>query len=134
MNKLKIEEIEKDLQSQKVLKFKTKSDFKGIKSIIQYACDNGIDNSTYFENGRKQCDRNAKRGIADLYRICRYYLPKTELKEVVDTLSKMNISQSYCCTTNQDVYKLYANNVRHYCDRYNPRIRLKNFKKVQIES
>lgn len=132
---MKIEEIEANLKSQKPLKFKNKSEFKDLDELIKFTCSANKNNETYFvHNNRKQCENGRLRGIGDIYRITQHYLPNISLKEIVDKLSKMDISQSYCCTTNQDVFYIRANNVRNYCNKHNPKIRLKNFKKVQIES
>lgn len=139
--RMKIEDIQKNLDTLKPLKFSNdKKEFKNIEEIIRFACQRDflIDNSTKQGN-RLQCSRVKSRGIADLYRICKNYFPNTTLKDVVKTVEKIPMSYHYCHTTNQDVYR--TSDKGDYTIAYtgvdsiksDPAIRLKNRRRVYIE-
>lgn len=139
--RMKIEDIQANLDTLPTIKFKDCS-YSNIDDILKKILNNNytIDNSTYYsKNNRKQCNQFSSRGIADIYRLCKYYFPETTLKEVVDSLQKRTLNYGYCFTTNQDVFKdSYKDNMWKVgnieADKKDPSIRLKNRKRVYIES
>jgi len=132
INSLKIyslEEVEEDLKTLKPIRFKT-LDFnpKTIKNVLDNLLINKA--ATYSVEGRIQCEGKRSRGVADMYRLCRYYFPEVTLKQVYKALRSRTIGCSFCYTTNQDVYNTSYN--ANY--RSSPaKIRLSNRKAVRID-
>lgn len=125
-NPLKIynlNDIEEDLKTLKPINFKTLNfNPKSIKDVISNLLDNCA--ATYI-GSRIQCEGGRSRGIADIYRLCRYYFPNTTLQEVIKAVEKRD--NSFCCTTNQTVFN---GSVRKGL--YHTRVRCSNRKAYRI--
>lgn len=146
--RMKIEDIQSNLDELPTIRFEKNITFTTISSIINHAIDNNYrtDNKTYCsKTNRLQCRSSTKRGIADLYRLCKYYIPDVTLKQVVNYMKNRPSTQyGYCCTTNQDVFKnssigtmnwSQGTDIESYkCSRNDPSIRLKTRKRVFIEN
>ena len=104
---MKIEEIEKELDKLKPLKFSIKKEQpKNYKDCI----DRVIQGEATFMNSDiyPQCHSNKARGTADIYRTCKFYFPNTKLKDVINYIKPK--AKDFCTTTNQTVFYRYGNN------------------------
>lgn len=142
--KMKLKEIQENLDTLKTLKFSKNKSFNNITEVLDFACINDYhtDNSTMLSNSNKkiQCNSNRMRGISDLYRISKYYFPDTKLDDIVKYIKSRPFQYLYCYTTNQDVFRHTKMNKddnyiygRVVADKNNPSIRLKNRKRVYID-
>lgn len=144
--RMKLSDIQANLDTLKPIHFNLneKYNFKDITDILKFATNSSynINNTTYMGK-RKQCPRQRKRGISDLYRLCKYYFPETTLENVVKAIKSTSMQRSYCCTTNQDVFRYYNDKFdddeSHYqytrvmAVKNDPSIRLKTRKRVYID-
>jgi hypothetical protein len=145
--RMRIEDIQANLDELPPIKFKGNVTYKTIRGIINKAIDNNYhtDNRTYCsKTGRLQCYSHRRRGIADLYRLCKYYIPDVTLQQVVNHMKhRKHTAYGYCFTTNQDVFRHTEQESHNWslqtlepikCERNDPAIRLKNRKRVYIET
>jgi hypothetical protein len=125
------EKIQKELDTCKPLRFAKNYKPKNVEDVVIRACS-GFP-TYYVESGKTQCDSDRLRGIADIYRIAKYYFKDATLKEIRDIIKDTsNINELYCTTTNQTVHHINHHYVHKYKHTY---IRLKNWRKnVRIES
>lgn len=98
---MKIEEIEKELDKLKPLKFNNK---KALPKSYEECIDRVIQGEATFMNSDiyPQCHSSKMRGIADIYRTCKHYFPNVKLKNIVQHARKK--PHQFCCTTNQTVF------------------------------
>lgn len=131
---MKIQEIQTDLERLSKIKFNKKVEtdkFKNYKQVIDQAVIQG--NSTVMDHGKGyQCPPGRKRGIADLFRLCKYYFPETKLCDITKYMQNTKFAASFCGTTNQTVYRNANMPYSYRGQTKTPYIRLKNRNKVQI--
>jgi len=144
--RMKLSDIQANLDTLKPIHFNLneKYNFKDINEVLRFATNSSylVDNTTYIQ-GRQQCYRQRRRGIADLYRLCKYYFPQTTLEDVVEAVKSIPMQRNYCWTTNQDVFRYYRENYDDDESQYqhtnikaiknDPSIRLKTRKRVYID-
>ncbi len=118
-----IKEYQKELDKQNLLylseHFKSDS-FLGIdlkRFIKDFLYSYNKSNTTRScPYGYQQCDRNRRRSLGDIYRICKYYYPNITLLQVlkvlIDLLNSRKIGTCFCGTIRKQVY--YTNNMEQY--------------------
>jgi len=132
--KMKIEDIEADLDELSLIKLRGNKKYSNFKEVLNDAL---LGKSTIMvHNGNTQCGSNRARGFADLYRLTKYYFPKTSLKQIINFVnSEYSCNLQQCYETNQTVcYKIYHNYRGNKLKENEIIVRLKNRKKVFIES
>lgn len=114
-----LKEFEKDLLEDGLLRLRPffKRDIKGVKIeefIKRFFKTYNNDLITAFaDNGNEQTRAGARRSGGDIFRICKYYYPKTTLEEVMKTIDKLHqeglgdnkyLKSQVCRQVNKRVY------------------------------
>lgn len=88
------------------IKFKDNIDVTDLASIMRKLFVSK--RSTYYENGKKQCDSNRQRSIQDLTILCKTYIgdiPFEKLWGIVNDMRHDNIfGTHFCNTVRKDVF------------------------------
>lgn len=108
---LKIEGIDKE-------DIPYKSPKAGLKYVITQLTKRNTINA---KSHKYQCSASRRRSAGDIFRIMRYYYPKSTFKSVrsllYDMISKKELSSLYCCTINKRVF--YRNRDLYGSPHYN---------------
>ncbi len=132
VEKMKIEDIQANLDELPLIKFRGDKKYNDYEEVLTEAM---LGKTTLMvHNNNVQCGPHRLRGFADLYRLTRYYFPKTSLKQIIEfAKSEYRCNLSECAETNQTVCYMPTNNYQG-SKLKDITVRLKNRKKVYIES
>jgi len=114
-NRLKIytfKEVEEHLKTLKPIKFKGDYEFKNIAEVIKKLLHKCTD--TYSLENKLQCQGYKSRGLCDIYRICKFYIPTCTLEDVYKVVMKktMLLRSTFCNETNQTVFYRSGDNIK----------------------
>lgn len=98
---------QKNLNKRKwAVKFKDNVDIIDLASIMRKLFVSK--RSTYYENGRRQCDNNRQRSVQDLTMLCKTYIGNIPFEKLWGIVNDMRhdfiFSTHFCGTVRKDVF------------------------------
>jgi hypothetical protein len=84
-----IDDLELYYNKVRKIRFDKKIEIKSIQDIFKHTIEPDIPNQeTFFVKGRLQCEDNRDRSLDDVIKLCKFYFPKSTIKEILSEIYK----------------------------------------------